>query len=104
MKNATYAVLWNSPSQVLYCDFVESFVANAFSDCLENGEDIRALFEHDPAKLLGRTRSGTLHLEEDDKGLRFELSPPDTSLGRDLLVSVARGDITGMSFGLSPFL
>jgi len=92
-------VKWNSPSEVLYCDFVEQFSANAFSESLSSGADVRALFEHDHTKLLGRTRAGTLKLEEDAIGLRFELMPPDTTLGRDLLVSVERGDISGMSFG-----
>lgn len=98
-KLVGYAVKWNSPSQVLYCDFVESFAPNAFSESLASGEDVRALFEHDYTKLLGRTSAGTLKLEEDSIGLRFELTPPDTTTGKDLLVSVARGDITGMSFG-----
>ena len=31
--------------------------------------------------------------------MRFELTPPNTTIGKDLLVSVSRGDITGMSFG-----
>ena len=75
------------------------FAANAFSQSLASGQDVRALFEHDHTKLLGRTRAGTLSLTEDSIGLRFELTPPDTTLGRDLLVSVARGDISGMSFG-----
>ena len=95
-KLVGYAVKWNSPSQVLYCDFVESFAPKAFSDSLASGEDVRALFEHDYTKLLGRTSAGTLKLEEDSTGLRFELTPPDTTIGKDLLVS---GDITGMSFG-----
>ena len=98
-KLVGYVVKGNSPSEVLYCDFVESFAPNAFSESLASGEDVRALFEHDHTKLLGRTRAGTLKLEEDATGLRFELTPPDTTIGRDLLVSVARGDITGMSFG-----
>ncbi|STO92243.1 phage phi-c31 gp35-like protein [Haemophilus pittmaniae] len=98
-KLVGYAVKWNSPSQVLCCDFVESFAPNAFSESLASGEDVRALFEHDYTKLLGRTSAGTLKLEEDSIGLRFELTPPNTTTGKDLLVSVARGDISGMSFG-----
>ena len=98
-KLVGYVVKWNSPSEVLYCDFVESFAPNAFSESLASGEDVRALFEHDYTKLLGRTSAGTLKLKEDSIGLRFELIPPDTTTGKDLLVSVTRGDITGMSFG-----
>ncbi|QGM80718.1 HK97 family phage prohead protease [Otariodibacter oris] len=98
-KLVGYVVQWNKDSEVLWGEFVERFSPNAFSDSLRAGKDIRALFEHDHTKLLGRTSSGTLKLEEDDIGLRFELYPPDTQTGRDLLISVERGDIRGMSFG-----
>ncbi|SUT94576.1 prohead protease (GP4) [[Actinobacillus] rossii] len=101
-KLTGYVVKWNSPSEVLFCDFIEQFSPNAFTETLKENKDVRALFEHDFSKLLGRTSSGTLKLEQDKIGLRFELTPPDTSLGRDLLVSVARGDISGMSFGFLP--
>lgn len=101
-KLTGYVVKWNSPSEVLFCDFVEQFSPKAFTDSLKSGNDVRALFEHDHAKLLGRTTSGTLKLEQDKVGLRFELTPPETTLGRDLLVSVERGDISGMSFGFLP--
>lgn len=98
-KLVGYVVQWNKESETLWGEYIERFAPNAFSDSLKTGKDVRALFEHDHTKLLGRTSSGTLKLEEDGIGLRFELSPPDTQLGRDLLVSVERGDISGMSFG-----
>lgn len=98
-KLVGYVVQWNKESETLWGEYVERFAPNAFSDSLKSNKDVRALFEHDHTKLLGRTSSGTLKLEEDSIGLRFELSPPDTQLGRDLLVSVERGDIGGMSFG-----
>ncbi|WP_336661298.1 HK97 family phage prohead protease, partial [Enterobacter hormaechei] len=64
-----------------------------------SGSDVRALYEHNYTQLLGRTKSGTLVLSEDDTGLRFELTPPNTQLGNDVLELVERGDISGMSFG-----
>ncbi|QIM63039.1 peptidase [Pasteurellaceae bacterium Orientalotternb1] len=98
-KLVGYVVQWNKERETLWGEYVERFAPNAFSDSLRSGKDVRALFEHDHTKLLGRTSSGTLKLEEDSTGLRFELVLPDTQLGRDLLVSVERGDIRGMSFG-----
>jgi len=98
-KLVGYAVKWNSRSQVLWDEFVEQFAHNAFKDSLASGADVRALYEHDYTALLGRNTSGTLILSEDATGLRFELTPPDTQLGRDVLTLVERGDISGMSFG-----
>ncbi|MDH2998679.1 peptidase [Pasteurellaceae bacterium LFhippo2] len=98
-KLVGYVVQWNKESELIWGEYVERFAPNAFAESLKSGKDVRALFEHDHTKLLGRTTSGTLKLEEDATGLRFELIPPDTQTGRDLLVSVERGDISGMSFG-----
>jgi HK97 family phage prohead protease len=80
-------------------DFVERIAKGAFAGTLARGDDVVGLVDHDPGKLLARTRSGTLKLAEDAKGLNFELSLPDTQLGRDTLALVERGDIGGMSFG-----
>jgi len=77
--------------------FRELIMPGAFSDTLE--EDIRALFNHDPNLILGRTTSRTLRLREDTQGLRYEVDPPDTQYARDLKVSVDRGDVNESSFG-----
>ncbi len=98
-KLTGYVIKWNSRSHVLWDEFVEQFAPNAFNVSLAAETDIRALYEHDPINLLGRTTSGTLRLSEDATGLRFELTPPDTQLGHDVLTLVERGDIQGMSFG-----
>ncbi|WP_338804354.1 HK97 family phage prohead protease [Xenorhabdus griffiniae] len=102
-KLTGYVIKWNSRSQVLWDEFVEQFAPNAFSASLAASADVRALYEHDHMNLLGRTTSGTLQLAEDATGLRFELTLPDTQLGRDVLALVERGDISGMSFGFRAF-
>lgn len=63
--------------------------------------DVRALFNHDPNIVLGRNRAGTLVMTEDDIGLRYEISPPDTQTARDLMESMRRGDISQSSFAFS---
>lgn len=77
----------------------ESIARGAFRNSLERKDDVRALFNHDPNFVLGRSKSGTLELTEDDKGLRVKILPPDTTLGRDIVKSIERGDISQMSFG-----
>lgn len=76
---------------------VEAIAPGAFAAALSG--DILALMDHDPAKVLGRTRSGTLRLSEDSRGLAFSLDLPDTAAGRDVLALAERDDLGGMSFG-----
>ncbi|MBX5010886.1 HK97 family phage prohead protease [Rhizobium lentis] len=77
--------------------FQEKIAPGAFTDAIKG--DIRALVDHDMGRVIGRTKSGTLRLQEDGKGLRVEIDVPDTTDGNDLWVLVERGDISGMSFG-----
>lgn len=65
------------------------------------GRDILALVDHDSGKVLGRTRSGTLRLSEDERGVSFEIDLPETTAARDVLALVERGDAGGMSFGFN---
>tara|TARA_R110001592_G_scaffold7065_6_gene39734 strand:- start:39695 stop:40216 length:522 start_codon:yes stop_codon:yes gene_type:complete len=93
-----YAALFDAEANL--GSFHESIRAGAFSEALKSN-DILALFDHDPARLLARTKSGTLRLLEDQRGLQFELDIPDTQAGNDALVLAERGDLGGMSFGFS---
>lgn len=90
-----YAATFNSEARL--GGFVETIAPGAFRGALAG--DVLAMLDHDPGKVLGRTRSGTLRLTEDSKGLAFSLDLPDTQAGRDVLALAERDDLGGMSFG-----
>jgi len=82
-------------------DFTETIFPGAFSASLSEGRDILALADHDPKRVLARTKAGTLRLAEDNHGLAFDLDVPATSYGNDLLALVESRNAGGMSFGFS---
>ncbi len=92
-----YASVFDSLSQNLG-GFVEQVAPGAFRSTL-NQADVRALFNHEPDHLLGRSGNGTLRLSEDERGLRYEVDLPATTLGRDVAELLRRGDLYGSSFG-----
>src|SRR5690625_3155533 len=72
--------------------FTEIIRRGAFAKTIQEA-DVRALWNHDSNYVLGRSKSGTLRLVEDDEGLRIEVDPPDTQWARDLVKSIERGDV-----------
>lgn len=99
-----YAAVYNSPSNPLRAsrgEFVE-VIEPGFFDGVMN-DDVRALFNHDENFILARSNAGkgTLSLFTDERGLGYEFTPPDTTAGRDLAVSLERGDIDASSFAFS---
>jgi HK97 family phage prohead protease len=78
----------------------EALAPSAFAKIAD--DNVRALVNHDPSKLLGSTAAQTLRLDVDDVGLAFEVDLPDTSYARDLRSLVERGDLSGASFGFVP--
>lgn len=93
-----YAAVFNSLSEQLP-GFREIILPGAFDRALKESHDVRALVNHDPNQIIGRTKSGTLKLSVDDKGLRAEIDPdmqdPDAA---KTVRRIQRGDLDGMSF------
>jgi uncharacterized protein len=94
-----YAALFDTYSQDLG-GFVERIAPGAFKRVLNRGDDVQAWFNHNPDNLLASRQSGSLRLEEDERGLRYEFdldqSDPDH---QRVLSKIRRGDLRGSSFG-----
>jgi HK97 family phage prohead protease len=96
-----YGAVFNTLSEPLSDSrgkaFREIIRPGAFLRSLANAQqgkaDILARFEH--STILGRVSNGTLRLHEDERGLRYEIDPPDTGAGRDLITLIRRGDVKG---------
>jgi len=99
-----HAAVFNELSEEIW-GFREEIAPGAFKESIENGADVRALWNHDVNFVLGRTTSGTLKVWEDDVGLAIYLLPPDTQLVNDLVIEpINRGDVDQMSFGFIPII
>jgi len=91
-----YAAVFDSPSEPL--PFTEFVRPGAFTKTLNDGADVRLLIDHEGVP-LARTKSGTLVLEEDSRGLHVEasLDPANPDAAR-VLSAMKRGDLSQMSF------
>jgi HK97 family phage prohead protease len=99
MSFTGYAAVFNSPSEPL--PFTEVIKEGAFKRSLKSRNEIKLFMNHNTDVVLGSTRSGTLQLSEDSRGLLAQAQLPDTQAGRDLSVLMQRGDVSSMSFGFS---
>ena len=94
-----HAVVFDSMSEDLG-GFREIIAPDAVDRTLKEGLDVRALVDHDRGKVIGRTTAGTLELAKDRTGLLVLIEPDlEVSYAADVMRSVSRGDISGMSFG-----
>lgn len=82
--------------------FTEQVAKGAFARSLREGADVCCLFNHDPSRILGRTKSGTLTLTDSPEGLRFRCELDKSSQShRDIYASVKRGDTSECSFAFT---
>jgi len=104
-----YAAIFNSLSEEMPVrasephgrKFREIIRPGAFAASLVGQRAIFANLQHDQTAILGSTASGTLRLTEDNRGLRYEITPPNTQTGRDAVELIRRGDVAMSSFGFS---
>jgi HK97 family phage prohead protease len=91
-----YAAVFDSPSEPM--PFTEYVRRGAFTKTLNDGADVRLLVDHEGVP-LARTKSGTLKLSEDERGLlvEAELDPANPDAQR-VLSAMSRGDLSQMSF------
>ncbi|HUA85506.1 MAG TPA: head maturation protease, ClpP-related [Bryobacteraceae bacterium] len=73
--------------------FREVYQPGCFKESVEDGDDVRVLFNHDVSLILGRRSAGTARIWEEADGLHYEADLPDTQIGRDLAVMLGRGDV-----------
>lgn len=96
-----YAAVFDSLSEDLG-GFREIIRRGAFDKALEEKQDVSARIQHQGGlTTIGRTTNGTLKLSVDQRGLRYELTPPDTQAGRDIVELIKSGMIDKSSFAFS---
>ena len=100
---AVYDSPWNS-DLVDQMGYVEKIARGAFRKALGNAGNVPLLGIHesrDIRDVLANTRNKSLRLKDDAKGLYFEADLPNTTHGNDVLEQVKRGDVWGVSYGMS---
>jgi hypothetical protein len=95
-----HAIVFNSMSEDLG-GFCEVIAPEAVERTLREKIDLRALHEHDAARPLGRVSANTLRLVTKPSALEAQIDLPSTSYADDVLESVKRRDLTGMSFAFN---
>lgn len=90
-------VVYDSVYEV-YDGATESIARGALTGALDG--DVRALYNHNHDLVLGRTSAGTLRLQETDAGLWAQITiNKDDTEAMNAYARIARGDVTGASFG-----
>lgn len=95
-----YAVVFEQYSRSFYDEWVEIIDKDAFRNT--DMSDVIMVVDHsqEVGDVLARSRNGegTLQISVDDKGVMFRFAVPDTTVGRDVMQLIERGDISECSF------
>lgn len=99
-----YAILWDQESKLIYergVFFYEIIKRGSFDKALTIPElNVKLYYNHNREKIIARTKSGTLKLVSDERGLKYIVEDVgETTDAKDLYERIKRGDIYENSFG-----
>lgn len=92
------AVVFNQRSEDLG-GFTEEIDPHAFEGV--DTTDVVLLYNHNIGDVLARTSAETLTLSITDRGVEFEATIPETTLGNDTITNLENRNVQGMSFGFT---
>ena len=75
--------------------FLERIKSGVFRSALKKNDNVLVLLNHDHARVLASTKDGSAVLEEDNIGLRAEITITDS----EVVQKAREGKLTGWSFG-----
>lgn len=75
--------------------FIERIKAGVFKTALKRNDDVKVLLNHDHNRELATTKDGTAKLEEDNIGLRAEVTITD----KEVVEKARNNQLVGWSFG-----
>ena len=75
--------------------FLERIKAGVFRTALKRNEDVLVLLNHDNSRVLASTKDGNAILDEDNIGLRAEITITD----KEVVQKAREGKLSGWSFG-----
>jgi HK97 family phage prohead protease len=75
--------------------FIERIKAGVFRTALKRNDDVKVLLNHDMSRELANTKDGSAKLEEDNIGLRAEVTITDA----EVVEKARQGKLVGWSFG-----
>ena len=78
--------------------FIERIKAGVFKNALKRNDDVKVLLNHDNSRVLATTKDGSAKLEEDNIGLRAEVTITD----KEVVEKARNNQLVGWSFGFIP--
>lgn len=75
--------------------FIERIRAGVFKTALQRNDDVKVLLNHNKDKVLATTKDGSAKLEEDNIGLRAEVTITD----KEVVEKARNNQLVGWSFG-----